>query len=102
MENRNRDEENPVETRKVKREKSLFEIHQETLMAEYKEELREWKRKKKRGEKVGKKPVFKGVKRHDGNAEYAGSMDSYYNAQNPVFTTSKLKTFVSAGNIDQL
>ena len=99
--NRNRDKENPVETRNVKREKSLFEIHQETLMADYKEELREWKRKKKRGEKVGKKPVFKGVRQHDASKDYGGSMESYYNAQNPVFTTSKLKTFVSAGNIDQ-
>ena len=90
----------PVVERR-KKVKSLFEIHQETLMADYKEELKEWKRKKKRGEKVGKKPVFKGVKQHDGNTQYGGNMESYYNAQNPVFTTSKLKTFVSAGNIDQ-
>eukprot|EP01084_Bolivina_argentea_P102777 184109_1 len=29
------------------RQKSLFEIHQETLMAEYKKELKEWKKSKK-------------------------------------------------------
>ena len=83
------------------RAKSLFEIHQEKLRDDFKKELKEWKRKKKSGEKVGPKPVFKGVKLHDTNTNYAGSMDSYYNAQNPVFTRSKLNSFVSGGTIDK-
>eukprot|EP01083_Nonionella_stella_P036631 99938_1 len=83
----------------VKR-KSLFEEHQEKLMKEYKEELKEWKQRKKLGEKVGQKPVFKGVKAKDANASYTGSMDSYYDAQNPTFTRSKLNTFVHGGTIE--
>eukprot|EP00483_Globobulimina_turgida_P007705 UN07720 len=80
--------------------KSLFEIHQEKLMMEYKEELEEWKRMKKKGKKVGAKPVFKGATAYDSNASYGGSMENYYNAQDPKFTRSKLNTFVSGGTID--
>ena len=82
------------------RAKSLFEIHQEKLMNEYKAELKEWKRRKKNGEKVGPEPKYKGVKQNDGNVNFRGSMESYQDARNPTFTRSKLDSFVSGGSID--
>merc|ERR1712228_598612 len=77
----------------VKQKKSLFEIHQETLMEE-------WKMKKKKGKKVGPKPVFKGAKKYDGNNQYNGDMESFYNPRNPTLARSKLNTFVAGGTIE--
>mmetsp|Transcript_40076 Transcript_40076/g.65718 ORF Transcript_40076/g.65718 Transcript_40076/m.65718 type:complete len:188 (+) Transcript_40076:3-566(+) len=82
---------------------SLFEMHQQKLRTEYENALKEWKQKKKRGEKVGPKPVFQGVKTSGvdtTNDSYSGTMDSFYHAQNPVLTTSRLRKFVDGGTVD--
>ena len=42
------------------RGKSLYELHNNKMMKEYQEELLKWKKDKKNGKKVGKKPVFNG------------------------------------------
>ena len=84
----------------VEQRKSLFEIHQETLMEEYEEALKKWKKKKKMGQKVGPKPVYKGAKKYEGRNQYQGSMESFYNPSNPTLTRSKLNTFVSGGTIE--